>query len=195
MRERARRLTELAAQNPGHRESRILNVEAALIANDGLAARQWIAALDGEPVTARVAGLHARVAYASAQPDEARLWLAKGMSAPQEPDWSDLDPEGRAFAYDAADWARLAAAYAETGELIHPRHERRERTISDLPELPAAYAETGAFLTAVETGRPPILDDHDFGDGYGDAFNLAPVPAPAPPPTSRRVLSGRGKAR
>ncbi len=37
------------------------------------------------------------MAFASGQPDEARLWLAQGMNAPQEPDWSDLDPEGRAF--------------------------------------------------------------------------------------------------
>ena len=66
-----------------------------------------MAALDNEPMTARIAGLKARVAFASGQADEARVWLAQGNSARHEPDWSDLDPEGRAFAYQAADWARL----------------------------------------------------------------------------------------
>ena len=119
------------------------------------AARAALATLDAEPVTARIAGLRARVAFASAQPDEARLWLTQGMNAPQEPDWSDLDPEGRAFAYQASDWARLVITYAETGELIHPRHERAERTLSALPELPIAYADSAAFITA--DGHEPTL--------------------------------------
>jgi uncharacterized membrane-anchored protein len=75
----------------------------------------------------------ARVAYANGEADEARAWVARGVAAPQEPDWSDLDPEGRAFAYARDDWARLTVSYAETGELIHPRFERRERTMSELP--------------------------------------------------------------
>jgi HemY protein len=182
-RERAKRLTELAGQNPGHRESRILNVEAALIAGDALAARQAISALDGEPVTARIAGLHARAAYASAQPDEARLWLAKGMSAPQEPDWTDLDPEGRAFAYQAADWARLVMTFAETGELIHPRHERREKSLSELPELPIAYADSAPFINA--DGHEPMLYPPDEA-GYGDDDGTDPDAEPAPARRRRR---------
>ena len=47
----------------------------------------------------------ARVANAVGLRDEARAWMARGAGAPQEPDWSDLDPEGRAFAYQASDWA------------------------------------------------------------------------------------------
>src|SRR5690606_9744939 len=100
-RERAARLLELAAQNPAHRESRILQVEQALIAGDLTGAKAATEALEPEPVTARIAGLMARVAYACGEPDQARVWMAKGMSAPHEPDWSDLDPEGRAFAYHA----------------------------------------------------------------------------------------------
>jgi HemY protein len=175
--ERARRLTDLAAQNPGHRESRILGVERALIVGDAAGASQAMAALDGEPVTARGAGLRARVAYACGQPDEARLWLAQGLNAPPEPDWSDLDPEGRAFAYQTADWARLVITYAETGELIHPRHERRERTLSELPELPIAYADAAAFLSP--DGGAPVLFSHDE-QGYEDEEAAAAEPAPAP---------------
>lgn len=185
-RERGQRLMELAAQNPTHRESRILNVERALIAGDTAAARGAMATLESEAITDRIAGLRARVAFASGLPDEARLWLTQGMNAPQEPDWSDLDPEGRAFAYQASDWARLVLTYAETGDLIHPRHERRERSLSALPELPIAYADAAPFITA--DGMEPVLypvDDESYGEDD-------PPAAEAPPPAPRR-RSGRGR--
>ena len=175
--ERGRRLAELAAQNPNHRESRILDVERALVIGDAAGARLALSALDDEPVTARIAGLRARVAYAGGQPDEARLWLAQGMNAPQEPDWSDLDPEGRAFAYQAADWARLVLTYGETGELIHPRHERREKAFNELPELPIAYADAAAFLGP--DGGAPVLYPLDE-EGYEDEETAVAEPAPTP---------------
>jgi HemY protein len=185
-RERGQRLMELAAQNPSHRESRILGVERALIAGDTSTARAALASLDAEPLTARIAGLRARVAFASGQPDEARLWLTQGMNAPQEPDWSDLDPEGRAFAYQASDWARLVLTYAETGELIHPRHERQERTLGALPELPIAYADTGAFITA--DGHEPALYAVEEAV-YGEDDPAAAEEEPA----AQRRRSGRGR--
>jgi HemY protein len=188
--ERARRLTELAAQNPGHRESRILSVERALVAGDATGARTAMAVLDEEPVTARIAGLRARVAYACAQPDEARLWLAQGMNAPQEPDWSDLDPEGRAFSYHASDWARLVITFAETGDLIHPRHERAERGMSELPELPIAYADSAPFIGA--DGREPVLypvEEHGYGHDESEPTEAPPAPTRRPQ-NRRRLASG-----
>ncbi|RAK59564.1 heme biosynthesis protein HemY [Phenylobacterium hankyongense] len=176
-RERAQRLLELAGQKPTHRESRILHVESALVTGDGPAARQAALALEAEPVTARIAGLMARVAYASGAPDEARVWMAKGMSAPHEPDWSDLDPEGRAFAYHASDWARLVATFAETGELIHPRHERRERGMSELPELPISYADSAPFLTADGADAAPFpVDEGHYGEEEPQAAPSGPAP-------------------
>jgi HemY protein len=164
-RERAERLRGLAGQNLGHRESRILYVEQALIAGDAASARNAALALELEPVTARIAGLMARVAYASGEPDQSRVWLARGMSAPHEPDWSDLDPEGRAFAYHASDWARLVGTFAETGELIHPRHERRERGMSELPELPISYADSAPFLAAdVHAQAPFPVDEGHYAE-------------------------------
>lgn len=186
--ERARRLADLAALNPTQREGRILSVERALIAGDAASAREAAAALEAEPVTARLAGLRARVAFASGQPDEARLWLAQGMNAPQEPIWSDLDPNGRAFAYSTADWARMVIAYAETGDLAHPRHERSERSLPELPELPIAYADAASFLT---DGAEPQL----YGDPtevYGDAYD-EDEPAQAAPPAPGRRRSGRSR--
>jgi len=165
-RERAARLAALAAQQPQSRESQILGVEQALIAGDAAAAREAARSLATEEPTARIAGLMARVAFAAGAPDEARAWIARGAGAPQEPDWSDLDPEGRAFAYTLEDWARLVTTYAESGELIHPRLERHERAMSDLPELPFSYRESTPFVRAAETGAHvmPIPDDPGLGE-------------------------------
>jgi len=188
-RERAARLQSLAAFNPTARESRVLMAEQALLAHDPPRARAAIEPLADEPLTRRLAGLRARIATALGDRDEAAAWIARGAAAPQEADWSDLDPGGRAFAYDAADWARIVRAYAERGELAHPRFERGERMVSDLPELPAAYAGSAAFVGAAEAGLPPIVDDEDFGAGPP-----APEPPPAPP-GARRASRPRAKAR
>jgi len=195
---RAQRLAALAALRPEARESLILRVEAALIGGDPIAARAAARLLDQEAPTARFAGLMARVAAANGQADEARAWIARGVDAPQEPDWSDLDPEGRAFAYQREDWARLAVSYGETGQLIHPRHERRERTMSDLPEVPSAYVESTPFIRAAETGGAlmPIPDD----PGVFDAPPLPDPPEPAPAPrrnsgARRRLASGSRPAK
>ena len=177
-RERSARLLALAALNPDGRESRILIAEAALIAGDPPPANLG---LENEPITQRLAGLMARIANARGAADEARAWMARGSAAPVEPDWSDIDPAGRAFSYSAADWARVVSAYAETGDLIHPRHERGEPVLTDLPRIPAAYEGSAAFISAAELEGflPPIVDEGDFGDA------LRPAP-------SAVATSGRG---
>ena len=168
--QRAGRFAALAALNPGHRESRFLRVEQALLLRDPAAARAEAAPLAQAEPSARVCGLMARVAFAEALPDEARAWMARGGAAPQEPDWSDLDPDGRAFAYTPADWARLVSTYAETGELIHPRLERGERGLSELPELPPSY-EAGAAFAAADTLALAPDDPGPFGDEpYASGF-------------------------
>ena len=155
-----------------------------------------LAAFDGHPfpTTARLAALNARVAFAEGQGDEARMWIARAADAAQEPDWTDLDPEGRAFAYTPADWARLVASFAEAGELIHPRHERRERTLSELPQIPLAYAEAAPFIPAEG------LEGLEYGPFDDDPPPAAPSPAagPAAPrraPARRRLASASRAAK
>lgn len=184
-RERADRLAHLVRLNPDARESRILDVEHSLIAGDPARARAAAEGLKAEPLTARTAALLARVAYAAGDPDEARMWIARGAGAPQEPDWTDLDPEGRAFAYESADWARLVTTFGETGELIHPRHERAERTLNQLPEVPAPYADGAHFLAAGEGAPPPLA----LGEGIYEE-DEPPAP-PAPRAGDRRSASRR----
>ena len=108
--ERAARLASLATSAASSRESRMLMVEQALIAGDAQAARAATAALDGEATTQRLAALRARVANAAGERDEARAWITRRAAAPEEPDWTDIDPSGRAFAYSPADWGRLILA-------------------------------------------------------------------------------------
>jgi HemY protein len=189
---RAVRLAGLAALNPDTREARLLMVEQALIARDAAAARLASRALgeELEQPTARIAGLMARVAAAAGDRDEARAWIARGAAAPQEADWSDLDPEGHAFSYTRQDWARLAASYAETGELIHPRFERRERTLSDLPQIPISYEESTPFVRSGEISAP-IPDDPGAwsgAEGFEPAEADAAGPGEAPPQRRARRL-------
>lgn len=176
-RERARRLSGLAALNPDARESKILAVEQALISGAFPDAKEASRALADEPLTARLCGLYARLSYSLGDSDGARVWMAKGAISPAEPDWSDLDPEGHAFNYTPGDWARLVSSYAETGELIHPRYERREATMSDLPKMPVAYEPQAPFVSAAETGFAPMADDPGFFAGaFDDAADHEPPP-------------------
>ena len=190
---RAGRLQHLASLNPGHREGQILMIEQALLSGDQATALSMGQALSqaGLGATARVCGLMARVAFAGGLTDEARAWMARGAEAPQEPDWSDLDPEGGAFAYSPADWARLTTAYAETGELIHPRFERREPSISDLPALPITYQASAPFVAAAQAagGIAPLPDDP--GPLEDDAMPADPVTMPRPPARRRLGSSAR----
>jgi HemY protein len=160
-RARAERLRDLAETNPAHRESRMLMAEQALISGEVETALGFAEPLARETPTSRTFGLMARAALAAQNADEARAWAARAKAAEPDPDWSDLDPEGSAFNYTPQDWARLVAEYAETGELIHPRLERRERVMMDLPELPEGYRVSAPFHRSAEAspiGAPPPPD-------------------------------------
>ena len=192
---RARRLADLALIHPDHRESRILQVEQALISGDGVAALAAARALEGEPLTRRLADLQARLRLALGRPSESREWLARGATAPLEADWSDIGEDGRAFTYAPGDWGRIVGAYAERGEILHPRFERGESAYGELPRIPADYVESQPFNAtpwreAAEQGaaNAPIFDDDDFGEVLTAGDSAAP-----PPPS--RALGGRSKGR
>ncbi len=170
---RAERLADLAALNPAARESALVRAEAALLLREPAAARA-IAEPLAEPPDARLCGLMARIAFAENKTDEARAWLTRGLAAPQDPDWTDIDPAGAAFAYAPTDWARLVSTYAETGELIHPRLERRERVITELPELPAAYEPVPTAAAIADPALIPIPPDPHPDDDWARAETPAP---------------------
>ena len=186
-RQRAGRLMDLADLNRVARESRILRVEAALIGGEGAKAWGLANELISEQPTARIAGLIARAAFAAGQPDEARVWLARGVGAPSEADWSDLDPEGRAFSYLPSDWARLVTSFAETGELTHPRHERRERGLSELPDLPISYADQAPFLPQDGSLAPFGIEEGPYEDDLDPSSAISQ--SRQRPPLARRRLA------
>ena len=122
-RDRAKRVASLVKQNPSHRESQILQIETTLDSGDFVQAWSLLNPLVSEAPTARLCALAARAEDGLSNPIDARLWLERGLSAPSEADWSDLDPEGNGFDYTVRDWQRLVFSFGETGELIHPRLE------------------------------------------------------------------------
>lgn len=126
---RAKRIKQLIKQNSDHRESILLGVEEALLSGDGVSAWTALAPLarkDDAP-SARICQLAAQAEALCKNTSDARLWTQRCASAPIEPDWSDLDPEGPAFDYSDTDWRRLIYSYGDQGELIHPRYERFEK--------------------------------------------------------------------
>ena len=122
-REQMKRYGALVKQNPNHRESSILQVEAALEAGDYVQAWSLLNPLVTAAPTGRLCALAARAEDGLNNPADARMWLERGLVAPNEADWSDLDPEGRGFDYTVRDWQRLVFTFGDTGELIHPRLE------------------------------------------------------------------------
>jgi len=122
---RAKHLRNLTKTNPSHRESILLDVEELLSAGDAVAAWSTLSPLvSGETPSARLCTLAAKAEAMLNNPQDARIWMERAATAPAEPDWSDLDPEGDAFDYTDQDWRRLIFTYGEKGELIHPRYER-----------------------------------------------------------------------
>ena len=99
--------------------------------------------------------------------------MERAATAPAEPDWSDLDPEGDAFDYTDQDWRRLIFTYGEKGELIHPRYERgaarRAPLALNLETHPAAkevvVVPVDEILnkTPVDSGANKAVDTNDLG--------------------------------
>jgi len=122
-REREKKIKSFIKQNADHRESILLRVEENLRSGDAVTAWSTLSALMDDDPSARLCLLAAEAETMLSNEADAKVWALKAGSAPAEPDWSDLDPEGDAFDYSAQDWRRLAYSYGEEGELIHPRFE------------------------------------------------------------------------
>jgi HemY protein len=167
-------LDGLIRLNPAHRESRILAVEQALATSDGVAAITALAPLLAERPTSRILALRAAAAKVSGDDTGAREWLAKGASAPREADWSDLDPNGSAFEYEDADWARLIESYGERGVLVHPRLERSDAERLVAPELASLTEAASPAIKAEIAGPAPSPDDPGLAafDGLGPSDDM-----------------------
>ena len=170
--ERARRLQGLIDRNKTHRESRMLQLERALLtgAKPDIATAMTALADDAteDKLTKRMSGLMSRGAQAQGDLDTARTWVAQAALARGEPEWSDIDAQGIAFAYSASDWSDLILTFARNATLAHPRYERGEKGLPEVPELSSRYVPSMPFIKATRksaTGRTnPIPQPDDPGD-------------------------------
>ncbi|MEE9272591.1 MAG: heme biosynthesis HemY N-terminal domain-containing protein [Robiginitomaculum sp.] len=151
-----KRVNHLVKTYPAHRESLILLAENALHTQDGLGALQSLGGLlrEEEP-SARLCTLAASAEELLGNEVDAKSWLIRASTAPIESDWTDLDPNGSAFAYTEKDWRRLIKSYGENGILIHPRletHQQRRAPIN-------SSVNTASVNTTVENDKKTNIPD------------------------------------
>lgn len=172
---RAKHLRNLTKTNPSHRESVLLTVEELLSSGDAITAWSTLSPLvSKETPSARLCALAAKAETLLNNPQDARVWMERAATAPAEPDWSDLDPEGDAFDYTNQDWRRLVFTYGEKGELIHPRYERgaARRVPLAINVKPSPTPKGGAEVSsdslsddsANDTGVKKALDTDDIAE-------------------------------
>ena len=195
--ERARRLQGLIDRNPKHRESLLLQVERALLNNTKADIVAAMAALKDDTtddkVTKRVCGVMARAAQATGDIDAARTWIARAATVKGEPEWSDIDADGKAFAYGASDWSDLILTFAQNATLVHPRYERGDKGLAEIPDMPNRYVPSMPFIKAAQKRVNPVPQPDDVGqydhDNYGAAITGQDLDdiVPAKPVRARRA--------
>lgn len=149
---RAKHLRQLSKHKKGHKESYMVLALSELAEKSGGQALDALSSLlEDENATQRVFELAARAATLAGDHTKAREYQNRAITAPMDPDWSDLDPEGPAFRYTEGDWRRLVLSFGDDGELIHPRFEQSRRA--------ASVAALGAPDVALAAAEPPRPDD------------------------------------
>ena len=156
--EHSQRILKLASTNPDHRESRILVGEAAIATGDWSKATEVFAPLLEDGATGRLCALMQAVARGRGDDEEAARWSRLAMSAAREPDWSDIDPNGRAFDYSDEDWARMVYTFGDGNVLIHPRYEEYGHELEATSKLslppPPKTEETPQVEDQTDTVKP-----------------------------------------
>lgn len=170
--ERADRLGRMIARRADHRESRILEVERALIGGDAAAVAAAVEALNDEPDTSRLLDLKARAAWAAGQVAEARTLAAQAANAPFEDGGEDLPLTG-----PGVDWAGLIALWIDDEVLAHALGEARAE-----PQTPARIAEPAVTKSEPETEVEPVWrapdDPGDWEEDEAPVETVKPEPAP-----------------
>jgi HemY protein len=107
----------------------------------------------------------AAVAKGGGDDAAARDWLVLAATAPREPDWSDVEPDGLPFMYTDDDWARLVHVFGDSGQMIHPRYERYRPEA--LPTPSASLLPTVARISQYAE-VPADFGVYQGGAGGGD---------------------------
>ena len=158
----SKKLRGLVKQNPDHRESKILLVEDSLARDENVAAMVALSPLiEGDNVSSRICLLAYATEAKLGNSKDAQVWLQRAATAPAEPDWSDLDPQGDAFDYKSQDWRRLVFSYGESGTLIHPRFETgaMRRQVIEAATLPVAVANAVVTPDSASDTPVPVIEE------------------------------------
>ncbi|WP_298917718.1 heme biosynthesis HemY N-terminal domain-containing protein [uncultured Algimonas sp.] len=156
------RLERFIAHDPNAREARLLMVSHHLGAGRPVEALSILTELiEEEEPTTRLCLLAAEAERALDNRMDAQMWTERATTAPTERDWSDLDPEGPGFGYEAQDWRRLVFSFGDTGELVHPRAERRGAIRRPTPEAKPDLPRLAA----------PEEDDADLARRFDDLLD------------------------
>lgn len=174
--ERAERFARLIARHPDHPESRMLEVERALLAGDAATIDAAVEALGGDVETGRLLDLKARAAWANGRVAEARTLAARVAQAPDD---ERTDSDG--FSYDRAGWARVIAIWTDEAELI------------GAPFVAPPPAQTEPTPPTPEPETEPVWRAPDDPGDWDDADTPETPPATGPsgPRRSRRAAPKR----
>ena len=154
---------------PEHRESKILQAEIAIDEGNPALALSILDALIKERPTSRLLALKSHALLLQGDKAGADNLLHQAAVAAREPDWTDLDPDGVAFAYEDEDWARMVESYGDKGQLIHPRLERLQpsKTVKKLSDdKPAAIIKADADAQAADANQIAVQPPADGLDAY-----------------------------
>lgn len=184
---RRKRFATLVAANPSSSESKLLEAELALAAEDFPGARKALGELAATEPTTRSLALMAAIERGSGESDEVvRGWLAKALGASRGPQWvctkcnhvhAHWEPVcENCGAFDTLDWR--TPAHAEDSRLADS---------AMLPLIIGAAASTEPSATP-EPAPEPAPEAKP-----GLAAEPSPAPAAAPPP--RREEAGRPVSR
>lgn len=186
--QRLRRFGDLIRQNPDHQESRLLQAELALAAEDFPAARRALGDLAETHPTVRSIAIMAAVERGSGADDSVvRAWLARAMNASRGPQWvcenchnimSEWSPVcDSCHGFDTLSWREppVAARMATAGNGVEM-----------LPLIigrPGADGEGGA-AAGDPAAVPAVLAPAVVADADSAAETSA-APPPAAPPTAK----------
>lgn len=182
--DRAERAKALAARNPGHRESRILEARGAIGARDWKAARAALSLYAGaaasEAPTQRICELMAEIEEGEfGDRGAARGWLTRALHAPEDPQWSGAGYRAHRWSpinpvtgeFDALTWSAPETVSDRVPMVAEsPAEEKTAETPEAVPEK--TIVETVDSDNEVLAFNPPLPDDPGTDDEAGAAGRL-----------------------
>jgi HemY protein len=174
--DRLKRVKELAARTPSHREARIAVARAAIDAHAWEEARGALEPLVEDDLSARVCVLMARIEKGEkGDTGRVRQWLARAVAAPRDPTWVADNQASNS-------WSPVSPV---TGRL--DAYEWREA-----PEPPQRAADAGwlaEIIASVEAEAGPMIEAQPLWAAPAAGQREAPAPKPDEPPEPRTSVA------